>query len=109
MVFILFIFFTHKIAGPMYKLKTHLENIRNGGAITPLTFRDGDHFQDVAEEISLFLETVSNNQENDFQYLDEVSIYLDNLSSILPDDKKPVINEISRKLELIKSRYKKSL
>jgi hypothetical protein len=93
----------------MQKLKNHLEKIRQGGAITPLSFRDGDHFHDVAEEVSLFLETVTFNQENDFQYLDEVAIYIDNLVPVVPDDKKPVLNEISRRLMDIKSRYKESL
>jgi methyl-accepting chemotaxis protein len=109
MVFIMFIFLTHKIAGPMQKLKNHLEKIRQGGAISPLSFRDGDHFHDVAEEVSLFLETVTFNQENDFQYLDEVAIYIENLVPVVPDDKKPVLSEISRRLMDIKSRYKESL
>lgn len=107
MVFILFVFLTHKIAGPMFKLKNHLASIREGGPITPLTFRSGDYFPDVAEEVSLFLETVSMNQENDFLYIEEVSLYLDNLSSIVPDDKKPILNDISRRLLEIQSRYKK--
>lgn len=109
LVMISLIFFTHKIAGPMYKLKNHLSDIREGKPISPLTFRDGDYFQDVAEEVSLFLETVSSNQENDFQYVDEVSLYIENLATVVPDDKKPVLNEISRRLLDIKSRYKKSL
>lgn len=93
----------------MYKLKNHLSDIREGKPISQLTFRNGDYFQDVAEEVSLFLETVSSNQENDFQYVDEVSLYIENLSTVVPDDKKPVLNEISRRLLDIKSRYKKSL
>jgi hypothetical protein len=109
LVFLVFIFFTHKIAGPLYKLKNHLTGIREGNAITPLTFRAGDYFLDVAEEVSLFLETVSNNQENDFQYVEEVAQYIDNLSSVVPDDKKPILREISRRLIDIKSRYKKDL
>lgn len=109
LVFIVFIFFTHKIAGPLYKLKNHLAGIREGNPITPLTFRNGDYFHDVAEEVSLFLETVSTNQENDFQYVDEISLYIENLSSVVPDDKKPILNEISRRLSDLKSRYKKSL
>lgn len=109
LVFIVFIFFTHKIAGPLYKLKNHLASIREGNEITPLTFRNGDYFQDVAEEVTLFLETVANNQENDFQYVDEISLYIENLSTVVPDDKKPVLNEISRRLLELKSRYKKSL
>lgn len=109
MVFIMFIFMTHKIAGPMHKLKNHLANIRQGQPITPLTFRNGDHFHDVAEEVSLFLETLSHNQESDFQYLEEVSLYIDNLAPVVPDDKKPILNEISRRLMDIKSRYKESV
>ena len=109
MVFIIFIFLSHKIAGPMHKLKNHLASIRQGGAITPLTFRDGDHFHDVAEEVSLFLETLSYNQEGDFQYLDEVALYINNLEAAVPDDKKPILSEISRRLLEIKARYKNSL
>ena len=108
LVFIVFIFFTHKIAGPLYKLKNHLAAIREGQEIRPLTFRNGDYFQDVAEEVSLFLETISNHQENDFQYVDEIALYIENLSTVVPDDKKPVLSEISRRLIEIKSRYKKS-
>ncbi len=109
MCFIMFIFLTHKIAGPMHKLKNHLANIRQGQPITPLTFRNGDHFHDVAEEVSLFLETLSMNQESDLQYLDEVALYIENLTPVVPDDKKPVLNEISRRLTEIRSRYKDSL
>lgn len=107
--FIVFIFVTHKVAGPLYKMKNHLAGIREGNPITPLTFRAGDHFHDLAEEVSLFLETVATNQENDFQYVDEVASYIENLSTAVPDDKKPILNEISRRLMDIKSRYKKPL
>lgn len=98
---------THKVAGPMYKLKSHLTAIRSGETITPLRFRNGDYFQDVAEEVSLFLETVQLNQENDFLYLEEVAQYIQNLSPVVPDDKKPILNEISVKLREISSRYTK--
>ncbi len=93
----------------MYKLTNHLRGIREGNPISQLTFRNGDYFQDVAEEVTLFLDTVSTNQENDFLYLDEISIYLENLSTVIPDDKKPVMAEISNRLLDIKSRYKKTL
>lgn len=109
LVFVIFIFLTHKIAGPMHKLKMHLSQIREGAAITPLAFRDGDHFQDVAEEVSLFLDTIALNQESDFQYVEEISTYINNLATVVPDDKKPVLNEISRRLLEIKSRYKNDL
>lgn len=103
------IFLTHKVAGPLYKLKNHLTHIREGDPITPLEFRTGDNFQDVAEEVSLFLEWVVANQEADFKYVQEVSSYVDNLAMVIPDDKKPVLNEISRRLKDISERYKKDL
>ena len=101
------IFLTHKVAGPLYKLKNHLTHIREGDPITALEFRTGDNFQDVAEEVTLFLEWVVANQDADFKYVQEVASYVDNLALVIPDDKKPVLNEISRRLKDINSRYKK--
>lgn len=109
LIFIVSIFMTHKIAGPMYKLKNHLADIRQGDGITPLGFRQGDHFHDVAEEVSLFLESIETNQESDFRYLEEISTYISNLTNVIPEDKRPVLNEISRRLSEVGSRYKKEL
>lgn len=106
LVFLAFIFFTHKIAGPMYKLKTHLRSIGEGAPITPLKFRNGDYFHDVAEEVSQFLNGVVENRDNDFEDLQEISRYIDNLSNSVTEDKKPVLKEISRRLIKINSRYK---
>lgn len=108
LAFIIAIFMTHKIAGPMYKLKNHLSDIREGEEITPLEFRRGDHFHDVAEEVTLFLDAVSTNQENDFEYLEEVSAYVGNLTHVIPEDKRPVLNEITRRLNEVRDRYKKA-
>ena len=108
-VFLSFIFFTHKIAGPLYKLRIHLEGIREGKAITPLNFRSGDYFHEVADEVSLFLETIRSKQERDFEQIEDVVQYLDNISTIIPEDKKPVMSEISRQLIEIRDRYKNTL
>jgi methyl-accepting chemotaxis protein len=109
LAFIASIFLTHKIAGPMYKLKNHLADIRQGEPISPLEFRHSDHFQDVAEEVSLFLDAVDANQTSDFQYLDEVSSYINNLTNVIPEDKRPVLSEISRRLNEVSDRYKKQV
>jgi signal transduction histidine kinase len=101
------IFLTHKVAGPLYKLKNHLLHIREGDPVSAIEFRTQDNFQDLADEVSLFLEWVAANQESDFKYVSEVASYVDNLALVIPDDKKPVLNEISRKLKEVSSRYKK--
>ncbi|MES2528324.1 MAG: hypothetical protein V4598_14650 [Bdellovibrionota bacterium] len=103
------IFLTHKVAGPLYKLKNHLLHIREGDPISSLEFRTGDNFQDVADEVSLFLEWVTANQDSDFKYVSEVAAYVDNLAMVIPDDKKPVLNEISRRLKEVSNRYKKDI
>lgn len=109
LVLVIFIFLTHKIAGPLYKLKNHLFKIRTGSPITPLTFREGDYFHDVAEEVSLFLETVKSNQETDFENIDDIATYLKNLSSVVPDDKRPVLDEIHRRLIQVQKRYQEDV
>lgn len=108
LVFIFFIFVGHKIAGPIYQLKKHLRSIKEGNPITPLSFRSGDYFNDLAEEVTQFIDVILKNQENDFAYLDEIAEYIENLSTVVPDDKKPVLTEISRRLGEIQNRYKKN-
>src|SRR5690606_25964788 len=72
-VFVITIFISHKIAGPMYKLKTYLLNIKNGGEITPIFFRKGDYFSDLADDVNDFVQEIQNKREQDFEYLQEVS------------------------------------
>lgn len=103
--FIICILFTHRIAGPMYKLKKYLSDLRDGRIQGELYFRGGDYFQDVADEVN---ETVSSFQEQfkeDTVYLNEASSYLKNLRQTVPDDKKVVISEIVKKLDDIEERF----
>jgi sensor histidine kinase YesM len=107
LIFIVSIFISHKIAGPIYKLQNYLRNIREGGDITHLFFRNGDHFTEVADEVNQVMEYLVQQRQDDFQYLDEVSSYMANLALVIPEDKKPVLNEILSKLAEIRSRYSK--
>jgi hypothetical protein len=103
--FIVCILFTHKVAGPMYKLKKYLSDLRDGRIEGELYFRGGDYFQDVADEVN---ETVGAFQEQfkeDTVYLSEASSYLKNLRQTVPDDKKIVISEIINKLDDIEERF----
>ncbi|MGB0454901.1 MAG: hypothetical protein ACPGJV_14420 [Bacteriovoracaceae bacterium] len=56
LIFVSCIFLTHKIAGPMYKLKKFLSGVREGRENGKIFFRKGDYFVDVADEINLTLE-----------------------------------------------------
>lgn len=104
-VFVLAIFMSHKIAGPLYKLQNYLNDIRNGGEIKTLFFREGDNFHEIAAEVTETMEYFNQQRLNDFAYLEEVTAYIANLSLVVPEDKKPVLNEIQSKLAEIQARY----
>lgn len=107
LVFIICIFFSHKIAGPLYKMTKHLTSIRNGEYVEKLKFRSGDYFTDLADEFNKTFDVIQENHRKDFVYLSEVHTYLNNLSMVIPDDKKVVLSEINRRLNEIQSRFGK--
>lgn len=46
--FLISIFLSHKIAGPIFKLKKFFEKLKDGNLSESLKFRKADHFQEVA-------------------------------------------------------------
>lgn len=43
------IFLFHRVAGPVYHMKRHMETITRGEPVSPLILRKGDQLQDVAD------------------------------------------------------------
>jgi hypothetical protein len=105
LTFLTCIFFSHKIAGPIYKLKKHLGEIRTNGISGHLFFRKGDYFTEVAEEVNLTIDHMQELHKNDLIYLGEVNSYINNLSLVVPDDKRIILHEISTKLSEMQARY----
>ncbi len=99
------IFFSHKIAGPLFKLQKHLRLIREGFSPGKLFFRKGDYFQDIADDLNDTIEHLEEGYKNDLVYLSEVNSYINNLSLVVPDDKRVVLNEISSRLSQIQERF----
>lgn len=54
-VFVMGIFITHRIAGPIYRLKKYLSEMKPGQDIRPLGFRENDYFQEVPPLLNEFL------------------------------------------------------
>jgi signal transduction histidine kinase len=106
LVFIICIFFSHKIAGPMYKLRQFLNRMRDGQPYSKLLFRNGDYFIEVADDINETFEKISDDYKNDFVYLSEVNAYINNLSMVVPSDKKVVLTKITERLDEIQTRFK---
>ena len=104
--FIITIFLTHKVAGPMYKLLKFLKAKREGEETGKLFFRSGDYFPEVADEFNKTFDQLQEQYTHDIVYLGEVCSYLNNLTLVVPEDKKIVLEEIIAKLEKIQSKFK---
>lgn len=105
LVFIVSIFFSHKIAGPIYKTRKYLELVRQGGFPGRLFFRKGDYFPELADDFNSTMEAVQDNYKRDFVYISEVNTYLANLSLVVPEDKRTILDEIRNKLTEIQGRF----
>jgi hypothetical protein len=79
--------------------------LKEGQTVPRLSFRKGDYFQDIAEDFNSAFEKVQNEHKNDFAYLSEVNTYLNNLTLVVPEDKRIVLREIRKKLDEIQERF----
>lgn len=57
--FLISIFISHRIAGPLYKLSLFFEGVKQGKFSAILRFRKNDHFQDLAADYNAMMQTVS--------------------------------------------------
>ena len=105
-IFIVAIFISHKIAGPIYKLSTFFQKVSSGVNPGRLFFRKGDHFMELADEYNDAMEAVHDTHNADFAYISEVNSYINNLALVVPEDKRPVLEEIVQKLTEIQERFK---
>jgi hypothetical protein len=46
------IILSHRVAGPLIRLKRHMDAISEGAAPGPISFREGDYFEDLAESFN---------------------------------------------------------
>ncbi len=73
------IFFTHKIAGPVYRLKTKLEQMTAWDLDSKVTLRSGDDLQDLADcvnllsdELQIFTAALKENYKSLSANIDEI-------------------------------------
>ena len=56
------LYFSHKMAGPVYRFKAELKRIEEGKRVREIVLRKGDDFQDVAESLNRALERLQRTQ-----------------------------------------------
>ena len=64
------LFLSHRIAGPLYKLKQTFQACRPGKILKAVTFRKADYFQDLADEYSKMMTAIELKREAALQSLD---------------------------------------
>ena len=101
---ILCVFFSHKIAGPLYKLKMFLNGIRQGGPIGEVHFRKGDYFLEIADEVNktiAYLQDTPNNLLAQMNVINQNIVKLESASgnSESLDEIKNELAMIRKKLE----------
>lgn len=105
LVFIINIFFSHKIAGPIHKTRLFFDDITKGKGREVLTLRKGDYFQDFAQDINKTFDYIYQEYQNDFLYLDDVIKQLNNLKTNVPEEKRESIEKIINHLIEMQSRF----
>jgi len=90
------IFITHKIAGPLYRLKKTISEIINGNLDIKVNLRKGDDLKDLAEHVNMLAEelrTFVNTVKVDYNLLSEYILELEH-----EIDAKMITEESGRKI-----------
>ncbi len=103
-VFIICIFQSHKIAGPLYKIRQFLGKIKNGEVPGKIFFRKGDHFHELATDLNDAFFKLEKTHFNDLSALEYVKEKLITIANSVPDEKKYLIKEISEKIDQLQSK-----
>lgn len=98
-VFILSLYLTHRIAGPLYKLKKYIQEQQNGEEFIPLIFRKGDYFQDLAQDMSKFVGHMHHEKQEMLNHIQEAQNELNDLNQGASDEQKLKIAQIMAKFE----------
>ena len=96
------LYFSHKLAGPIYRFKLELQRIAEGRGWRTIRLRRGDDFQDVADVLNRALEHVQSTESLLRQQLEQAEHRLQELRQALrdhPNDRERLERILSR-LEL---------
>jgi methyl-accepting chemotaxis protein len=72
---------THRIAGPIYRLRKSFDRVRDGDLDFVVSFRKGDRFHELAEGFSTMLESIRKRERGHRDRIDSLRADLDNLET----------------------------
>lgn len=99
-IIILSIFLSHKIAGPIYRLETDIEELSKGNLRKRVRLRKGDELKTIADQINNLASTIDRTIGESKFTAKEISVGLSDLKgNTSPDDKlKPTVDKIQKNI-----------
>ncbi len=90
------IFLSHKIAGPLYRLKRVMIDIGKGRLPREVKFRKGDHMHDMADALNEMVQGLKDRDKQTRETIDKMESLISELTSVLNDS-----NQTQKRNEVI--------
>lgn len=100
LIIIISIFLSHKIAGPIYRLETDIEEISKGNLKKRVRLRKGDELKTIANHINNLASALDRNIGESKFTAKEISMNLSNLKENIQIDEKikPIVDELQKNI-----------
>lgn len=95
------IFISHKVAGPLYRLKRYMQYIRNGEYSNEIRFRTGDQLHDMADTFNEMAMSLEMRKEIDILYLERMEATLKKLLSTPPAATAKTAEQLTRLQQIV--------
>lgn len=99
--FLLCLLLSHAVAGPLFKFRKYLTNIREGHQSGILFFRKNDYFQEIAVEVTQTFDYLNEKNEKDLEKIRKAQLLINSFLDKASVDKKHLLEEASLELQLI--------
>jgi len=100
-IFFLGLLFSHKIAGPVYRIEKSIEEITKGNLALKIKLRKGDEFWDLADIINTMTENLSVSIKSNKNAVSEIQKSLNEIKKVFssPDGERAYIESLVANLE----------
>lgn len=103
LAFVISVFQSHRIAGPIYKLRMYLAKVREGNAQDKLFFRKNDNFKEIAEEYNLAMESIYKTIYEKNEMLEKLNLEISEKALNSEGKEKEFLNSLLNKVSEIQS------
>lgn len=86
LIFLMSLFISHRIAGPIYKLRQYMSGAKDGNLVADLKFRKDDHFQALAREYNDMISGIRTRLSDNIETLSTAIARVENASGHVSGD-----------------------